>query len=331
MIDPRTHYDAIEVHPRRTARETSIELRDLRYFVVLAEELHFARAAKRLHISPPPLTQRIKKLEAETGVLLFHRTKRTVALTAAGLVLLEEARRLLQHASRVTPILHRAARGETGSVRVGVVGSAIFSHARNLQARMSRNLPDVRLIWHELSSVAQIESIRENQLDVGLLNTPIEHEGVALGQPLRESLVAVMSTSHALAKRTTIDLSALRNELFIVGARHLSPGYYDRFISACNVAGFSPNVDHQAGHLFTYISLVSIGAGVSLVPASMADAGLAGVSYVRIRGSPLTSEVSLAWSKLNPSPIVLRVLRIMQSPSMARAGNLRSSNKGKLE
>lgn len=287
--------------------------------MVLAEELHFTRAAARLHMSPPPLTQRIKKLEAQTGVLLFHRTKRAVALTPAGLVLLDEARKLLQQASHVAPMLQRAARGEAGSIRVGVAGSAIFSHAKRMQREVSKHLPEVRLIWHELSSVEQIESIREKRLDVGLLNTPIEHRGVALGQPLREPLVAVMSTTHRLASRSTIELKALRDEVFIVGARHLSPGYYDRFISACNVAGFAPNVDHQAGHLFTYISLVSIGAGVSLVPASMADAGLAGVSYVRIRGSPLTSEVSLAWSKTDPSPVTTRVLRVMASAASSRA------------
>lgn len=203
-------------------------------------------------------------------MFLFHRTKRTVAITEAGVLLLDEARQLIGQANALAPKLRRAARGEIGSLRVGVIGSAIFSQARDLQAEMSKRLPDVRLVWHELSSVAQVEAIRDNRLDLGFINTPIEHEGVTLGQPFRESLVAVMASTHPLARRPSIPLKALKDELFIMGARHLSPGYYDRFISACDAAGFSPNVDHQVGHMFTYISLVSIGAGVSLVPTSMA-------------------------------------------------------------
>jgi DNA-binding transcriptional LysR family regulator len=317
-----------------------MELRDLRYFVVLAEELHFGRAARRLSISAPPLTQRIKRLEAEVGVLLFKRTKRSVAITAAGVVLLVEARHILQQANGIVPALRRAARGETGTLRVGVIGSAIFSWARVVQEAMADRLPDVHVVWQELSSVAQVDALRQGRLDLGLVNTPIEHAGIKVGRPIREPLVAAMSVDHRLAGRRSIALEALRDEVFVVGARHLSPGYYDRFISACNAAGFTPNVDHQAGHMFTYISLVAIGAGVSLVPRSMASAGFTGVAYVRIANPALFVEVSPAWDPANPSPVLRRALTLLdfgseafharrRAPRIARATRPRGTRAGK--
>jgi DNA-binding transcriptional LysR family regulator len=292
-----------------------MDLRDLRYFVAVAEELHFGRAAARLRISPPPLTQRIKALEQELDVLLLRRTKRSVALTAAGSALLVEARRLLIQADGLAATVHRAARGEIGHLRAGVVGSAIFSQARDVQATLARLLPDVRLVWHEMSSVEQMESLRDNRLDLGLVTASTAPEGVVLGRTIREPLVVALPSTHPLASRSTIALQMLRDEVFILGARHLSPSLYDRVISACAAAGFSPHVDHQAGHMMTYISLVAIGAGISLVPASMAKAGMAGVTFVRLKGPVPYSEVSLAWNPHNVSPVLARVLELLKRGS----------------
>lgn len=292
-----------------------MDLRDLRCFVAVAEELHFGRAAARLRISPPPLTQRIKALEQQLDVLLLKRTKRSVALTAAGSALLVEARRLLIQADGLAATVHRAARGEIGHLRAGVVGSAIFSQARDVQATLARLLPDVRLVWHEMSSVEQMESLRDNRLDLGLVSASTAPEGVVLGRTIREPLVVALPSTHRLASRSTIAMQTLRDEVFILGARHLSPNLYDRVISACAAAGFSPHVDHQAGHMMTYISLVAIGAGISLVPASMAKAGMAGVTFVRLKGPVPYSEVSLAWNPHNVSPVLARVLELLKRGS----------------
>ena len=307
-----------------------MELKDLRCFVAVAEELHFGRAAARLHISAPPLTQRIKQLERELGVLLFHRTKRSVAISAAGAALLDEARLLLLHADSLVTTVHRAARGDAGHLRAGLIGSAVFLQGRNLQTEISRKLPGVRLVWHELSSVDQIQAIRQRRLDLGLVNTPIAHEGIALGFPIREPLAVAVPASHPLAKRTSVPLRNLRNEVFVLGARHLSPGFYDRIISACDAAGFSPTIDHQAGHMLTYLSLVAIGAGVSLVPSSMANAGLAGVRFLRIQGTAPYAEISLAWNPDDKSPMLARVLElfrlhVQRAPSSARHASSRGA------
>lgn len=301
-----------------------MELRDLRCFVAVAEELHFGRAADRLHITPPPLTKRIKALETRLGTLLFKRNKHSVTITAAGSALLSDARRLLEQADEMQKTVHRAAQGETGHLRVGVMGSAIFSHGRELQARMRSVLPDVRVIWHELSSVEQVQSLQEHRLDLGFINTPIDHEGLLVRRVLREPLVAALPSTHALAGRRSIPLRVLRGETFIHSTRRTSSGFYDRFIAACTAAGFSPKMDHQAGHMLTYLSLVAIGAGVTVVPASMARTRLDGVSFIPIEGRAPFTEISIAWHPGNASPVLGRVLQLLESsarrPGTSQAG-----------
>jgi len=301
-----------------------MELRDLRAFVAVAEELHFARAAARLHVSPPPLSQRIKALESEIGVSLFTRSKRSVVLTAAGSVLLTEARRLCSRADELPQLTRRAARGETGELRAGVVGSAIYSQARALVADIAREVPDAHLVWRVLSSVEQIQAIRENRLELGLINTPIDHDGLVVRSLLRERLVVVMPATHRYARRASIPLRLLKDEIFVVGERHLAPSYYDRVIGAFNAAGFSPIIEHQPQSIIAYIGLVAIGVGLSIVPASLARLGLAGVAFVRIEGKVPLSELSLAWDPSNSSPILARALRLM----LAKAPVLRRSARG---
>jgi DNA-binding transcriptional LysR family regulator len=301
-----------------------MELRDLRYFIAVAEELHFGRAAARLHISPPPLTQHIKRLEAMLDVSLFNRTKRSVALTPGGAALLVHARQLLAQADSLANIVQRASLGEAGYLRTGVIGSSIFSNARTLQALLAKRLPDVRLVWHELSSREQIEAIQRDRLDLGFIITPIDHEGLVVRAAIREPLVVVVPSSHPLAVRKSIRLESLKHEAFVLCPRHVSPGYYDRFISACNAAGFSPNVVHHAEHMLTYIGLVALGAGVSIVPASMIHSGIAGVSFLKILGTHPYSEVSLVWKPDNDSPVLARVLQAIEWPILPkRAGAYR--------
>lgn len=286
-----------------------MEIRDLRSFVAVAEELHFGRAAARLHISPPPLSQRIKSLEQQLGAQLFVRTKRSVALTPAGVILLTEARRLCQRVDELPRMTQRAARGEANEVRVGVVGAAIYSQARALVADMTRLVPDIRLVWRVLSSVEQLREIRENRLDLGLVNTPIEHDDVMIKPLVRERLVVVMPSTHKYAKRKSIPLRLLRDEVFVIGERHLAPIYYDRVIAAFNAAGISPMIEHQAQSIIAYIGLVAIGVGMSIVPASLTRMGLSGVVFVGIKDDVPASELSVAWNPKNISPVLELALR----------------------
>jgi DNA-binding transcriptional LysR family regulator len=294
-----------------------MELRDLRAFIAVAEELHFGRAAKRLGISAPPLTYRIKNLEAALGVTLFLRTKRSVALTSAGAALLDDARLMLDQASGLSEKLKRAERGETGLLRAGVIGASVFTHARQLQGKIAGRHPEVHLEWRVLGSSEQIAAIRNGKLDFGLINTPIDLQGLSTRVVQRETLVAALSDGHPLCRRASLPLRALEHEVFIFSERHLAPNYYDRFISACNAAGFSPYVQHQVSSILAYVGLVAMGAGVSLVPASLICSGLAGVRYVPLQAPAPTVEVSLAWNPGNSSPILAQVLRAWPEPGAA--------------
>jgi DNA-binding transcriptional LysR family regulator len=290
-----------------------VELKDLVSFVVLAEELHFGRAAARLHISPPPLTQRIKRLENEFGAMLFERDNRNVALTPAGLALLEEARIVLDRTQHIHQRLQGIALGESGPLRIGLTGSIVYSNTRGMLA--GAIAPGIHATWVVLSSTEQVKALREHRLDLGLINTPIDHEGVEVRALEKEPLVAALASTHRLARRKSIDLALLRNETFIVGNRRQSPNYYDRLISACQRAGFVPKVQEQSQSLLAYMGLIALGAGVTITPQSLARAGLAGISYLPIEGRAPLTEVSLAWPADSTSSVARRVLAQIKLPS----------------
>jgi len=286
---------------------------DLHAFLAVAEELHFGRAAARLHVTPPPLTRHIQKLEREVGARLFERTKRSVALTSAGRVLVGEARRLLATLDGLPGLVQRAARGDTGTLRVGVISAALFSQARAFEAAMRRSLPHARIAWQVQSSAEQVEALRQNRLDLGFVHTPIEHEGLALRPVLRESLVVALPAAHRLAARRAVSLRALKDEVFVVATRDRVPSYYDRFIAACHTAGFEPRLEHQRQTMVNFLGLVAIGAGVTVVPASMMRVHVDGVTYVRLAGTGPFSELSAAWNPANTSPVLARALALPAS------------------
>jgi len=284
---------------------------DLHAFLAVAEELHFGHAAARLHITPPPLTRHIQKLEAELGARLFERTKRSVTLTPAGAVLAEEARRLLSYMDTLPGQVQRAARGDTGTLRAGVISTALFSQARTFEAAMRRSLPNVRVAWQVQSSAEQVDALRQNRLDLGFVHTPIEHEGLTLRRVLRETLVVALPAAHALAKRRSVALRALKDEIFVVATRDRGPSYYDRFIAACHAAGFEPRIEHQRQTMITFLGLVAIGAGLTVVPESVTRVGVIGVAYVKLAGTAPYSELSVAWSPTNTAPVLERALRLL--------------------
>lgn len=284
---------------------------DIHALLAVAEELHFGRAAARLHVTPPPLTRHIQKLEREMGARLFERTKRSVALTPAGHVLVDEARRLLAAMDALPGQVQRAARGDTGVLRAGTISTALFSQARTFESAMRKALPSVRIAWQVQSSSEQVDELRHNRLDLGFVHTPIEHEGLALRRVLRESLVVALPSAHALAQQRTVTLRALKDEVFIVADRDRVPSYYDRFIAACHAAGFEPRLFHQRQTMVNFLGLVAIGAGVTVVPASVTRVQVAGVAYVKLAGTGPFSELSVAWNPANAAPVLARALALL--------------------
>ncbi len=277
----------------------------------MAEELHFARAAARLHVTPPPLTRHIQKLESDLGVPVFVRGKRSVALTPAGQVLVNEARRLLSAIDTLPGLIQRASRGDYGILRAGTISTALFSQVPRFATAIREALPDVQLEWHVQSSAEQVHELRHDRLDLGFVHTPIEHAGLALRGVLRESLVVALPQSHALAGRRSVTLRALKDETFVVANRDRTPSYYDRFIAACHAAGFEPKLAHQRQTMINFVGLVAVGAGVTVVPESMVCVQISGVSYVKLSGIGPFADLSVAWNPENVAPVLARALSVL--------------------
>jgi DNA-binding transcriptional LysR family regulator len=296
-----------------------VELRHLRYFVAVAEELHFSRAAARLHIAQPPLSQQIRQLEVELGVALFHRAKRRVALTEAGRVFLEETYRTLAQAEQACRAAQRAQRGEVGRLVVGFVGSA----SRHLVPAMLRSYraryPHVEVVLHEVSTTAQVQALHEGRMHVGVLRPPVTSTLLTLEVISREPFIVVLPEGHRLAGFAQVPVSALREESFILCPRSTAPGFYDQVISFCHAAGFSPTVTQEAIDVHTIIDLIAGGMGVTLVAASVQGLRSEGVTYRPIENALPMVELALAWRADNVSPVVQAFLEVARESVDAAA------------
>jgi DNA-binding transcriptional LysR family regulator len=287
-----------------------MELRHLTYFVAVAEELHFGRAAARVGIAQPPLSQQIRRLEEELGVQLFQRSHRRVSLTGAGRVLLEEARRTLEQARRAVLATQRAGRGEEGRLAIGFISSAPYSVLPEILRKYHQRYPDVQLSLHELATDAQVRSLNEQRLDVGLVRPPGDLDDLEVLPLLREPLVVALPRGHRLSHRRGIALSELAGEGFIVIPRRLGAAYYDQIVEYCGRAGFSPDIAQEAELMQTVVSLVAAGLGVSLVPASLRRLVRAGVVYRPLHRPVPTVELAAIWSPRAVSATLTRFLEV---------------------
>ena len=287
-----------------------MNLRSLRCFVAVAEELHFGRAAQRLAISQPPLTQHIKALEQELGALLFVRTRRSVRITEAGSALLDEARRLVAQADGLRAVVQRADRGHRGTLRAGFIPSSVFTDARRLYGRLSTAVPGVRVMWQEMSSTEQVEALQDDKIDLAFLHTPHPLPGLEARLIVRDPMVMAVPDRHPLATRKRgVSLKSFAADDFILPLRHMSPIFYDSILVACRAAGITPTIPpHQPRNLLTVLSLVSAGAGVSVVHGTLAASGFPGVTFLKLQGTAPVAEVSAVWKPTNRSPVLGRAL-----------------------
>lgn len=273
-----------------------MELRHLRYFVAVATELHFGRAAKQLHITQPPLSMQIRALEEELGVTLLHRTRRQVSMTRAGKAFLHDARQILERAEQAVLTARRAARGEIGELVVGFISVADYNLLPLVLREFRRCYPRVTMSLKELTTDAQIAELSEGRIDVGFLLPPVSEPTIESVPILREPLIAAIPEHHPLAStQGKIPLASLSSAPFIMTPRHMAPGLHDDIVSFCHSAGFSPQVVQEAIQMQTVISLVSAEMGVALIPESLQNLQRTGVIYKRLKEkSPLT-EIRLAW------------------------------------
>jgi DNA-binding transcriptional LysR family regulator len=268
-----------------------VELRHLRYFVAVAEELSFRRAAQRLHIAQPPLSQQIKQLETEVGALLLRRTSRHVELTDAGAVFLEQARRTLRDADQAIESARRTARGELGWLTVGFVDSAAYELLPPILRALRARALGVRLDLRELTTEQQLPALTD-ELDVGLVREVNDMPGLLRTPLLREPLLAAVPLGHPLASRRRVQLERLAAEQFVFFPRPRVPRVYDHLMALCRSAGFSPRTSQEALQYPTMLGLVAAGFGIALVPACVRALHRSGVAYVPL-ADDATSELSL--------------------------------------
>jgi DNA-binding transcriptional LysR family regulator len=278
-----------------------MDLRVLRYFVTLADTLHFGRAAAALSMSQPPLSRQIRAFEDELGVELFLREPRGVRLTPAGTALLPQARRLLREADALTAGARELAHGEVGVVRLGFISTAAHNVLPRVLPAFRRTRPGIRLTLVEATTDAQLTGLRDDTLDAGVVVPPVPVP-LRCEVLLREPLIAALPRTRRWPRR--LPLETLADEPFILFPRRAAPGLYDLIVGLCARAGFVPRIEQEAIQMPTIVSLVGAGMGVALVPASLARVRQTDVVYRPLAEPGPPMEVGLAWNEATPTPAV---------------------------
>lgn len=291
-----------------------MELRHLRYFIAVAEELHFGRAAERLGISQPPLSQQIQALEEEIGARLFERTNRRVELTDAGRLFLDESRQVLAQVDKAVLLARRAHLGELGELKIGFTSSAPFTSTIPSSIHAFRKAyPDVHLDLQEMSSRQVLKALLEESLQVGVIRPLALPDAVHWVELFREPLVAVLRADHPLAAGSEdgLAIAALAEEPFVFFPRSYGTGLYDQVIALTRQAGFSPRIAQEASEAMTIIGLVSAGLGVSILPASFRRTRVDGVVYRTLSDPEATTAVWLVRRQNEGSPLALSFIDLV--------------------
>ncbi|WP_169569841.1 LysR family transcriptional regulator [Sneathiella limimaris] len=288
------------------------DIRQLRQFIAVAEEKHFRIAADRLHMTQPPLSMAIRKLEEELGVILLSRTRKKVELTSAGQVFLKGAYETLERMEALEKDTKRAAQGLIGKLSIGFSGSAIYEALPVSIRRFRRSYPHIQLDITEMSTLSQIEAMLKGNLDIGLLRPPISNDSLFVLYPLRvEQMVIAMPTTHPLARAKKIHLQDFADEDFITFAPETSPNLHNLVFKACADAGFIPRISQTAPQIQTHISLASAGLGVALVPECASRITHPNVTfrYFEDDGEELRTTMSIATHRLTSNAIAQAFIR----------------------
>jgi DNA-binding transcriptional LysR family regulator len=279
-----------------------IEFRHLRYFLAVAETLHFSKAAAQLGMAQPPLSQQIRSLERIIGYALFDRTTRGVRLTKVGEYFRERARNTVTKMQDDVEMARRLGSGQEGVLTVGFSGSVMLTTLPKAIERFRRLHPKVELRLRELVTAEQIPSLLDGSLDLGFLRDGEPRDGLSIESILREQFIAVLPTRHKLASKLAIRPGDLRNESFVLFSRRMGPLAFDRTLACCEAEGFRPNVVQEAPQWPTVVRLVAAGSGISLAPACVANFAMPGVVYKKVRSRHWSSiDIGLKHNFDNPA------------------------------
>ena len=285
-----------------------MKLNSLRYFAVLAEELHFGRAADRLAITQPPLSLAIKALEEELGVRLLLRSSKHVELTPAGSAFLEEARQILDRVARASSIALAVASGSRGRLDVGMAGSLVYRGVPAIVQRFDTDAHGIELILHEMSTAEQLQGLLHGQLDAGFLNAFVVPPQLRSLPLVDDEFVLCLPAAHRYAGAKAVDLGDLCEERFVMFSRDVSPANYDNVIAIFSRAGVHPKTVHAARQWLTIVAMVAEGLGVSLVPRSLARSRVDNVRFVPFTGASAITPALLVWNPARTSPALDKFL-----------------------
>ncbi|ORA15171.1 LysR substrate-binding domain-containing protein [Mycobacterium arosiense] len=290
-----------------------MELRHLRYFRAVAEELHFGRAARRLHIAQSPLSQQIRQLESELGVDLLIRTTRKVELTRAGQAYLKRAAGILDAVEEAKGQARRIANGEEGHLAIGCVGSATYSLLPRLVRVLSEELPGIEVsVRGDMLAPAQVTALLAGDIDLALLRPPVEQPGVQLEMIRRDRLIAALPEGHWLAAREVLTIADLGDEWFIAHAGRGRSVMNSVLTAVCADAGFVPRVRHEVAETSTLVTLVAAGLGVAIVPGPTKALGIAGVCYRPLLPDLLGVDLAAGWLAIANSPLLENTLSMLR-------------------
>ena len=292
------------------AMDQDMELRHLRYFVAVAEELHFGRAAKRLHLSQPPLSQQIRRLEELLGYALFTRTSRSVALTGAGKAYLERARMTLHTVQRDIEETRRIGAGEVGSLHIGFVGSAMLTTLPSIFGAYRARFPGVQLYLHESFTSQVTEGLENGLLDAGVLRDGDGRETMTATELFTEPYVAVLPVTHACAGQKSVSPEMLRGDPFVYYPRSAGSRAFEKPMTMFEEHGFRPQIVQEASHWLSIVRLVGAGLGVSVAPACVQRIATEDVVCLPLQGASVTSTVELAWRAGDQRPIVRQFIEL---------------------
>lgn len=275
-----------------------MKLHFLRYFVVLAEELHFGRAARKLAMTQPPLSSAIKALEEELEVQLLIRDSKHVELTQAGIAFLDEAQQILERVARASNIAKAVAKGMHARLVIGVTGSLIYREVPTIVQQFSIEMPGVDVLLREMSSADQLNELLRGQIHAGFVNALTVPPQLACSAMKEDEFVVCLPEHHPKAQSTRIDLQQLAHERFVMFSRDVAPANHDNVIAIFSRAGIQPQTVHAARQWLTIVAMVANGLGVSLVPKSLARSSVQGVTFIPISGERVQAPALLVW---NPS------------------------------
>jgi DNA-binding transcriptional LysR family regulator len=288
-----------------------MHFRQIECFLAVAEELHFSRAAKRLHLSQPPLSKHIQQLEQELGVQLFMRNRRSVTLTEAGRIYQEKVRNVMYQLEEAKLAAQRAQEGQTGELKIGFLSALFYDFIPPLLMRFRRRFPDVQVTLLEMVAAKQFEAVSDGKVDVAFPGLPPDKPGLEISSRIlrKDKWFACFHSEHPLAQHEKVSLEELRRESFVFIQRAVSPAFDDALLQMFRQANYTPRVAQTASRAQSLLSLVAAGVGISIFPGAVSALPSAGLVFRPLRDKLPPYEHSIIWNKSNKSAVLAEFLK----------------------